>query len=73
MAKLEGAKAAAAASGTIWTGTGLSLGLGLGLGAVGPAIVGALAAITGYRYCRRRQNRMVKDTELEDSIAESSS
>ncbi|MBF0128591.1 MAG: hypothetical protein HQL33_01235 [Alphaproteobacteria bacterium] len=45
-----------AAAGTIWTGTGMSLGLGLGLGAAGPAILGAVIALTGYGIYRYRKS-----------------
>ena len=67
-----GAAKGAAVGGTIWSGTGMSLGLGLGLGAMGPAILGGLAAFTGYRYFKRRQEQLATDTdtEIENTIPE---
>lgn len=56
---------AASATGTIWTGTGLSLGLGLGLGAMGPVLVGGLAAAVGYGVYRHRRDRMESETIFE--------
>ena len=56
---------AASATGTIWTGTGLSLGLGLGLGAMGPVLVGGLAAAVGYGVFRYRKDRMESEAIFE--------